>query len=237
MMRLRRGAAGLLGLLSALEPLHDRLRQDDPDVDAARRIAHGIMEMLAGLTPGGLGGTLPRIEAARAEVRTIAVRTTDPAALTVVVHEHDLLLQLAQAVGDLSGQGTGGARLRLLPYLDWSSAGRNGLRGGLVTLLGGLFWYATQWPSGPTLLSYLIPAACLLSTNPSASQASLSFALGTLLAIPASLLAQTFLLPQIDGFPLLWGSLCLCLAPGSGCSSTRARACARSATWCSSTPW
>ena len=214
MMRLRQGGAGLLGLLSALEPLHDRLRQDDPAVDAARRIAHGTMERLARLEPGGLAGALPPIEAARTELQAIAARTTDPEALTVVLHEHDLLQQLAQAVGDLGGQGTGGTRLRLLPYLDWSSAGRNGMRGGLVTLLGGLFWYATQWPSGPTLLSYLVPAACLLSTNPSASQASVSFAIGTLLAIPASLFAQVFLLPQIDGFPLLWGSLCLCLAPG-----------------------
>ena len=132
----------------------------------------------------------------------------------MVLHEHDLLEQLARAVDDLSGRGTGGARLRRLPYLDWSSAGRNGVRGGLVTLLGGLFWYVTQWPAGPTLLSYLVPAACLLSTNPSASQASVNFAIGTLLAIPASVLAQVFLLPQIDGFPLLWGGLCLCLAPG-----------------------
>ncbi len=214
MMRLRQGGAGLLGLLSALEPLHDRLRQDDPGVGAARRVAHETMEMLAGLTPGGLGPAVSRIEAARTELRTIAAGTTDPAALTVVLHEHDLLEQLARAVGNLGGRRTGGTRLRLLPYLDWPSALRNGLRGGLVTLLGGLFWYVTQWPSGPTLLSYLIPAACLLSSNPSASQASVSFAIGTLLAIPASFLAQVFLLPQIDGFPLLWGSLCLCLAPG-----------------------
>ena len=214
MMRLRRGGAGLLGLLSALEPLHDRFRRHDPGVDAARRAAHHTMRMLAGLAPGGLGAALPPIESAAAAVRAIAAATTDPDALTVVLHEHDLLEQLAQAVGDLDGRGAGGTRLRLLPFLDWSSALRNGVRGGLVTLLGGLFWYVTQWPSGPTLLSYLLPAACLLSTNPSASQASLSFAAGTLLAILASLAAQVFLLPQIDGFPLLWGSLCLCLAPG-----------------------
>ncbi len=214
MMRLRRGGAGLLGLLSALEPLHDQFRRADPGVDAARWAAHDTMRMLAGLAPGGLVTALPPIEAAAAAVRAIAASTTDPDALTVVLHEHDLLEQLAQAVGDLDGRGAGGTRLRLLPFLDWSSALRNGVRGGLVTLLGGLFWYVTQWPSGPTLLSYLVPAACLLSTNPSASQASLSFALGTLLAIPASLAAQVFVLPQIDGFPLLWGSLCLCLAPG-----------------------
>ena len=214
MMPLRRGAEGLLGLLSTLEPLHDRLAEDEPGVHAARDIVHGAMEMLARLPPDGLGDAVPRIRAAGAEVRTIAASVDDPAALTVVLHEHDLLEQLARALDDLGGRGTGGARLRRLPYLDWSSAGRNGLRGGLVTLLGGLFWYVTQWPAGPTLLSYLVPAACLLSTNPSASQASVNFAIGTLLAIPASVLAQVFLLPQIDGFPLLWGGLCLCLAPG-----------------------
>jgi uncharacterized membrane protein YccC len=64
------------------------------------------------------------------------------------------------------------------------------------------------------MLSFLIPGACLLSTNPSASQASINFAVGTLLAIPVSMICQIFLLPQITGFPLLWGAICLCLAPG-----------------------
>ena len=81
-------------------------------------------------------------------------------------------------------------------------------------MLGCLFWYVTRWPSGPTLLSYLVPAACLLATNPSASRASIDFSLGTLLAIPASWVCETLMLPQITGFPLLLGSLLVVLLPG-----------------------
>ena len=65
MMPLRRGAEGLLGLLSVLEPLHDRLAEDEPGVQTARGIVHGAMEMLAGLPPGGLGDAVARIAKAK----------------------------------------------------------------------------------------------------------------------------------------------------------------------------
>ncbi|MGI4748272.1 MAG: FUSC family protein [Janthinobacterium lividum] len=222
MGRLRLGAAQLLGLLSTLEPLHDALAhtlRDDasPDMSEAyqaQSIARETMQTLSHLAVGGLAGSLPMIDAARTRIDAIAFGLRDPVALTVVLHERDMLLQLSHAVADLTGTGPADGRIRLRPYLDWTTAFRNGLRGVLVTLIGGLFWYATQWTAGPTMLSYLVPAACLLSTNPSASKASLELATGTLLAIPVSMVFQIFLVPQISGFPLLWGTLCLCLIPG-----------------------
>ena len=214
MGRLRLGSARLLGLLSTLEPLHDAPRDAAPEADEAQALARETMRSLSTLAPGELAATLPRIEAARVRIAALAETLQNPVALTVVLHERDMLEQLAQAVADLTGAGPAGTRIRLRAYLEWGSALRNGVRGGLVTLIGGLFWYVTQWTAGPTMLSFLVPGACLLSTNPSASAASVKFATGTLLAIPASMLCQIFLLPQITGFPLLWASLCLCLAPG-----------------------
>ncbi|NPD69357.1 FUSC family protein [Lichenicola cladoniae] len=222
MGRLRLGAARLLGLLSTLEPLHDALARtgsgdasrDLSEAHRAQTIARETMQALSQLPPGGLLGSLPMIDAARVRIDTIAIGLRDPAALTVTLHERDLLSQLSHAVADLTDAGSADTRIRLRPYLDWTTALRNGFRGALVTLIGGLFWYVTQWTAGPTMLSFLVPAACLLSTNPSASKASVELATGALLAIPASMVFQTFLVPQISGFPLLWGALCLCLLPG-----------------------
>lgn len=222
MARLRLGAARLLGLLSTLEPMHDtlaRTTQDDapPDMSVAHQvqsIARETMRTLSQLPAGGLAGSLPMIDAARTRIDALASGVRGPAALTVVLHERDMLLQLSRAVADLTEDGPADARIRLRPYLDWTTAFRNGLRGALVTFIGGLFWYVTQWTAGPTMLAFLVPAACLLSTNPSASKASVELATGALLAIPASMVFQIFMAPQISGFPLLWGALCLCLLPG-----------------------
>ena len=216
MDRLRLGAARLLGLLSTLEPLHDGLRDAAPEGEAAQAqaLVRDTMQRLSTLAPGGLASSLPGIEAAHAQAAALADGLRDPVALTVVLHERDMLEQLAHAVADLTGAGPRQTPVRLRPYLEWGPALRNGVRGGLVTLIGGLVWYVTQWTAGPTMLAFLVPGACLLSTNPSASAASVRFATGTLLALPVSMLCQTFLLPQITGFPLLWASLCLCMAPG-----------------------
>ncbi len=218
MGRLRLGTARLLGLLSAMEPLHPDLPRASAEADEARRTVWQVMAALSGLPPqgfgNGLGASLPRIEAARDRLAALAGTVREPTELSLVLHERDALDQLAHAVGDLTGGGAADARIRLPPYLEWAAAGRNSLRGFLVTLLGGLAWYVTQWTAGPVMLSFLVPAACLLSTNPSASRASVEFATGTIAAIGASALCQSLLLPRISGFPLLWGALCLCLAPG-----------------------
>ncbi len=215
--RLRVGASRLLGLLSQLEPLHDLALPDSPDAEAGRqtqKIARDSMLALSVLPAGSLAASLPAIEAARTRVAALASAMQDPRALTVALHERDLLDQLALAITDLTEAGPADTRMRLRPYLDWQTAIRNGVRGLLVTLIGGLFWYVTQWTAGPTMLSFLVPAACLLSSSPSASRASIEFATGTLFAIVGSVLCEIFILPQISGFPLLWGALCLCLAPG-----------------------
>ena len=221
--RLRLGAARLLGLLSAMEPLRRGLEPASAEADEepasavaddARRIVQETMTMLSDLPGNGLAASLPELEAARDRVGSLRRSVDTPAALAQVMHEHDVLDQLAHAVADLSGAGPADIGIRLRPYLEWATAARNGIRGFLVTLLGGLAWYVTQWTAGPIMLSFLIPAACLLSASPSASKASVEFATGAIAAIGGSMLYQTFVLPQISGYPLLWASLCLFLAPG-----------------------
>ena len=213
---LRLGAAGLIGALSTLNPFFGRLGRHEA-LAAEVRDATGALASWSADDPGP---ALGRLLQARARLAGHIEASTPPDLDRIGALEHasDLLTRLhrsaqllAMQPGDRRGQREG-RRPRV--FLDWPSALRNGARGFIVTMLACLFWYVTQWPSGPILLTYLVPAACLLATNPSASRASIDFSIGTLLAIPASYVCEALLLPRIDGFPLLLASLAICLLPG-----------------------
>ncbi len=213
--RLRAGAASLIGTLAALHPLHARLHRRLDDMAAAEEAIAGLRRYTAAEAPRHLAALADAHD--RLAESLDAGHATDLAQLGAIERGRDLLNRLHEAVARLSGKSprTDTPRhVRLRQYLDWPTALRNGVRGFIVTMLGCLFWYITQWPSGPTLLAYLVPAACLLATNPSASRASIDFSIGTLLAIPASYVCETLMLPQITGFPLLLGCLVLVLLPG-----------------------
>ena len=79
----------------------------------------------------------------------------------------DTLERLGRALAVLDDRGGRQRMPRLVPFLDWSGALRNAIRGFLVVALACLGWYVSYAPAGPTLLAYLVPAAALLSTTPS----------------------------------------------------------------------
>ncbi len=110
--------------------------------------------------------------------------------------------------------GPGRRVVRLRTYLDWSSACRNAIRGGLCVLIACLFWYVTYWPAGPTLLAYLVPAAGLLATLPSPGAGALRFVQGTIPAVPAAIIVQAVLLPRLTDFIPVVTLLLLFTAPG-----------------------
>ena len=211
---LRLGAADLMGTLSALHPRASGLDDGSPLAGAVAR-ATASLGCIAEDAPDAI---LRRLTEARvslaAMLDTAPSGACDIAGLGAVDRAHDLLCRLHDAIVRLTDGAPGQRHSGLRPFLDWPTALRNGARGAIVTMLACLFWYVTQWPSGATLLAFLVPAACLLATNPSASRASVDFSIGTLLAIPASWFCATFLLPQIDGFPLLIAALGVCLLPG-----------------------
>ncbi len=218
--RLRLGAAGLVGALTALNPFYGRLGQHRNIADDVRQATEALASLrldAPGLALASIAAPRDRLAAAY-DAPDHPEHGVDLDHLGAVEHAHDLLTRLHEAVSNLtqplpSGHGRVPG-LRQRRYLDWSTALRNGARGCIVTMLAFLFWYVTQWPSGPILLTYLVPAACLLATNPSASRASIDFSLGTLLAIPASYVCEVWMLPQITGFPLLFAALGTCLLPG-----------------------
>lgn len=216
--RLRLGSAGITGALIALNPLG---RRTGLPRDLAREV-HDAMNALESLPLEAPEPVLDRLLQLRDRLLAYFDAPgagTDPIDLDrlgAIERAQDLLTRLHNAVSRLTTTSAGMRipRVRMRLFLDWPTALRNGTRGAIVTMAAFLFWYVTQWPSGPTLLVYLVPAACLLATSPSASRASLDFSLGTLLAIPASYVCEAFMLPRISGFPLLFVSLAVCLLPG-----------------------
>ncbi|WP_428394036.1 FUSC family protein [Lichenicoccus sp.] len=207
---LRLGAADLMGSLSALHPRTSSLEPGRLADQVARATA-----ALGCIAVDAPDAVLHQLTQARESLAAmLEAPTADLVGLGDVDRAHDLLGRLHDAIVRLTDVAPSQRHSRLRPFLDWPTALRNGARGGIVTMLACLFWYVTQWPSGPTLLAFLVPAACLLATNPSASRASVDFSIGTLLAIPASWFCETFLLSRIDGFPLLIAALGVCLLPG-----------------------
>ena len=225
--RLRLGVAGLVGTLTTLHAFHGRLGVHRELADEMRQATEALSSLRLEAPEPALAPIASLRDKLAAEAGRPAGAATplDLERLGAREHAHDLLTRLHDAVRQLtrplpgtpphdkseSGKpplGGPAPGLRLRRFLDWPTALR------IVTLLAFLFWYVTQWPSGPVLLTYLVPAACLLATNPSASRASIDFSQGTLLAIPASYICESQMLPRITGFPLLIAALGCCLLPG-----------------------
>ncbi|MFT8931816.1 MAG: FUSC family protein [Acetobacter syzygii] len=144
----------------------------------------------------------------------LARQTSNPATLAALDNTRDALVQMDLALHDLTSLRPDRTQANIQPYLEWPTALRNGVRGSFIALLAGMLWYILHWSSGPLLIIYTVAASSLLSTTPSAAKASPMMATGTMLAIPMGFLCHTLALPRIDGYPLLWLSLCLFLLPG-----------------------
>ncbi|MHC8326657.1 FUSC family protein [Pseudomonas sp. LB1P83] len=96
-------------------------------------------------------------------------------------------------------------RVRAVGYhRHYADAVRNGIRAMLATLATGAVWYLSGWNQGPTLLAVLGPCCTLLATASAPAQGIASFIRGTLYAILAAALCKFLLMPQINGFPLLF---------------------------------
>ncbi|MGG6430485.1 FUSC family protein [Acetobacter ghanensis] len=144
----------------------------------------------------------------------LARQTSNPATLAALDNTRDALVQMDLALHDLTSLHPDRTQANIQTYLEWPTALRNGVRGGFIALLAGMLWYVLHWSAGPLLIIYTVAASSLLSTTPSAAKASPMMAAGTMLAIPMGFLCHTLALPRIDGYPLLWLSLCLFLMPG-----------------------
>ena len=183
--------------------------------EAARLFGDGLDGFIAAAERDRLAARRA-LDAARAALGGLL----DPAVplddLAAIDQARETLDRLGRVLDDLEISRTGRPddRAPLGRYRDVRSAARNGVRGFLTVAIAASFWYATEWPSGPTMLAYLVPAVALLSNTPSPSAAALMFVRGTLVSVVMATLFQAVLLPPIAGFPLAVGLLLLFVAPG-----------------------
>lgn len=147
------------------------------------------------------------------DVTTLQSAATTVDEATTLARIHQELEQLYDATAPFASWRThqrpyhGGGRL--ITFKDYATALRNGVRGMVAVVLGGLFTYVTAWPQGPTLLIVLAASCALLSGAPSASAASIQFAKGITVSTAVAFVWAFFILPHLTGFPMLF----LCIAP------------------------
>nr|WP_244463340.1 FUSC family protein [Acetobacter orleanensis] len=217
--RLRTGLSRLTGLIVTYHPYWLNLSLANGASCAVHQEMAATLEHILDLTeqPDWQDNPQP----VSACIRTTLFRlnqmeqeTLSPTVLASLDNTRDVLTQLDQALHDLTIRRPVRARMPLRPYLEWPMALRNGARGMFIALLAGMMWYVLHWSTGPMLMLFVVAASSLLSTTPSAAKTSPLMAFGTALAIPASFLCHMLGLPRIDGYPLLWLTICLFLLPG-----------------------
>lgn len=214
------GLSGLSGIVAIFHP-HWASHPDDAVVaeDVHERMAATLRDVAAlSQHPDWLAdGTAvrARLHAAIAEFDVLELSRPDVVALIALDNARDVLVQFDHVAEMLSmGEGTSAVYARLQTYREWLPALRNGFRSAIITFLAGLIWYVTRWNTGPMFMLIIVAVVSLLSTTPSAARASPYLAVGLVLSVPAVLLCHLYFLPLIDGFPLLWLTMCLFLLPG-----------------------
>jgi uncharacterized membrane protein YccC len=203
--------AALTGGLRAVE----LLRREQPNVaHALRKTMQNLADRLCDEPAAAL---LAETTAARHAVAAQAGGCRDVAGLAALDQAVVLLDQVADALAGLDSLQRRRPReveVRLLAYFNPVTAWRNGVRAALAISMAGLFWIASAWPSGATMLTILGPICALLALTESAAAGSVAFFKGTVIALAAAFLCTYGILPQTAGFPLLMISLAPFLAGG-----------------------
>ncbi|MBF0865244.1 MAG: FUSC family protein [Gluconobacter potus] len=215
----RLAVSRMTGLVASYHPYWRNLGVANPlSAPVHREIRDTLTELLALTENAGWierpQGVLACLEESLERLEVLEGAVTSPAVQASVDNVRDILLQLRETVLDLSSPRGPHVRVRVLPYLEWMSAIYNGLRGVLIAFLACMIWYITYFPTGPMMIMYVVAASSLLSTAPSAARASLPMAIGTALSVPACWLCHIAALPRVDGYPMLWLSVCACMLPG-----------------------
>ncbi|QXI31138.1 FUSC family protein [Pseudomonas vanderleydeniana] len=94
-------------------------------------------------------------------------------------------------------------------HRHYPDALRNGIRALCATLVTGGLWYLTAWDQGPTLLAVLGPSCTLLAAAAAPIHGHSGFIRGTLYAVLTAAVYKFLLMPQINGFPLLFITLAM----------------------------
>ncbi|MDR0533754.1 MAG: FUSC family protein [Verrucomicrobiales bacterium] len=102
----------------------------------------------------------------------------------------------------LSG-ATPGRKGRMAYDFNTRRAFINGFRSFTAVLAAGVFWVETAWPDGSSMFMMTAITCSLLSSSIQPVRSTVSFIVGGLLPLVVAFFCYLFLLPDIDGFPLL----------------------------------
>ena len=92
---------------------------------------------------------------------------------------------------------------------NWWSAAASGIRAAFILAVLGTYWVMTAWPSGAMMTLIAAATVGLSAATPNPKRMAFQMACGTFLGALIGFVEMFFVLPHIDGFPLL----CLVLAP------------------------
>ena len=85
----------------------------------------------------------------------------------------------------------------------------SGIRAAFILAVLGTYWVMTAWPSGATMTLIAAATVGLSAATPNPKRMAFQMACGTFIGALVGFVEMFFVLPRIDGFPLL----CLVLAP------------------------
>ena len=220
---LRTGVAELFGALVAGSHTMPMVRAAAED--AGTTALTEVLKQFEQLSPSPDAGTRRQLLwvtlAARDALDTLIRDGASDTHVIALAHARELLDRLSRAVRAVGaiGDDAQAGPIRLRAYLDWRTALRNGLRAMIAMGLGSLFWIATAWPTGGSMLAVLGVACGLLATNPSAGAASVDFAKGMVLSTLCAFVCTFGILTRVDGFPLLALSILPVVAGGAYAST------------------
>ena len=92
---------------------------------------------------------------------------------------------------------------------NWWSAAASGIRAAFILVVLGTYWVMTAWPSGATMTLVAAATVGLSAATPNPKRMAFQMACGTFIGALVGFVEMFFVLPNIDGFPLL----CLVLTP------------------------
>ena len=216
---------GMLGAVSAATSIHTALRSYlDAAADTSALLpliaeARGLAEQMASAVgerdPAAL---LDQITALRDALTALDEKIEQhlPAAETTVLvaldRLDDMVAELVLSIDGLSRllrRDIADLGMRASFHLDWRGALINGARALIAVWAACLFWNASGWPHGGSMVLAMVPAVGLFATRDTPEQDSLGFAKGSIAATIAAIAYLTIVMPAITTY----GGLVCALAP------------------------
>lgn len=163
-------------------------------------------EILEQVTPENGTEAAGRMEALHAAIRPEKNRFIDPEDFFVAARLSDAIGALVSALrateSFFSGVATDGQG-SLSIHRDYDAARINALRAFIAVICAGSFWFASAWSNGQGFTRIVAVVCALYATRDNPVIGSRAFFRGSLVAAIVAGFYHLFVLPAIDGFPLL----------------------------------